>query len=84
MIVKDRHVPNSFAQGSGSEPQFLREQELANRWRVDVGTLQRWRYNNIGPDYIKFPGRVIYAMDKIVAYEQLHLKKMGIGSGSDL
>lgn len=84
MILKDQRESNSVVQVKGNEPQFLREQELANRWRVDVGTLQRWRYNNIGPDFIKFPGRVIYAMDKIVAYEQLHLKKMGIGSGSDL
>lgn len=83
MIAKDPKESNFLVKSSG-EPQFLREQELANRWRVDVGTLQRWRYNNIGPDFIKFPGRVIYAMDKIVAYEQLHLKKMGFSSEPDL
>lgn len=84
MTVKNQQNLEFLSQDAGHDIQFLREQELANRWRVDVGTLQRWRYNNIGPDFIKFPGRVIYAMDKVVAYEQLHLKKMGIGSESDL
>jgi hypothetical protein len=58
-------------------PKFLREGELADRWRVDVKTLQRWRYQSKGPDYVKFAGRVVYPVDVIEAYEAQHLVQMG-------
>lgn len=56
---------------------FLREGELAERWRVSVKTLQRWRYLSKGPDYVKLCGRVVYAADVIEAYETQNLVEMG-------
>lgn len=61
----------------------LREGELAGRWRVNVKTVQRWRYQSKGPDYVKFAGRVVYPIDVIEAYEAQHLVLMGGRSDED-
>lgn len=60
---------------TSQKPRYLRERELANRWLISVNTLQRWRYSGIGPDYVKFAGRVIYPVDAVELYEKLHLQK---------
>lgn len=62
---------------------FLREGELAGRWRVNVKTLQRWRYQSKGPNYVKFAGRVVYPIDVIEAFEAQHLVQMGGWSDED-
>jgi hypothetical protein len=62
---------------------FLREGELAERWRVDVKTLQRWRYLSKGPHYVKLCGCVVYPVDVIEAFECQHLVPMGGWSDDD-
>ena len=39
------------------EPIFLRQQELATRWRVSARTLEGWRLKGIGPRYVKIGSR---------------------------
>ena len=48
---------------------FLRERELAVRWRMSVRTLQRWRMSKSGPNWMKIGSRVVYSIDEIRAYE---------------
>lgn len=48
---------------------FLRERELAARWRMSVRTLQRWRMSKCGPNWLKIGSRVVYSMDEIRAFE---------------
>jgi hypothetical protein len=62
---------------------FQREGELAGRWRVNVKTLQRWRYQSKGPNYVKFAGRVVYPIDVIEAFEAQQLVQMGGWSDED-
>ena len=47
----------------------LTQRELADRWRMSERTLERWRYQQIGPRYLKIVGHVIYAIDDVEAYE---------------
>ncbi|RYH00375.1 MAG: DNA-binding protein [Alphaproteobacteria bacterium] len=56
-----------------SEAQFLLEGELANRWRIHPATLQRWRYQGLGPKFLKVGGRVLYPVADIGIYEAQHL-----------
>ncbi len=49
--------------------EFLREAELAQRWRVSGRTLQRWRRSGSGPPWLKFGGRIVYSIGDIVAAE---------------
>lgn len=53
---------------------LLTPKELAARWKVQVGTLRKWRYLDTGPTYIKMgDGRnsqIRYRVDDIVKYEK--------------
>ncbi|MBU9575131.1 helix-turn-helix transcriptional regulator [Burkholderia multivorans] len=43
--------------------------QLAARWGLSHKTLERWRVNGIGPKFIRLPGKVIYRLCDIEAYE---------------
>lgn len=58
-----------------TEPAFT-ETELALRWNISPKTLQRWRYEGVGPPYIKLSKAVRYPVDDIVAYEQANRQGM--------
>lgn len=51
----------------------IRPQQLAERWRVNVTTLDRWRSEGKGPPYLKLQGRVLYRLADIEGYEASHL-----------
>lgn len=48
----------------------MNQRQLANRWCVSEATLERWRSEGIGPQYLKLGGRVMYREKDIEAYEQ--------------
>ena len=49
---------------------LLTKQELAERWRMSIRTLQGWRYRKTGPKFIKIRGQAVrYPMDDVLAYE---------------
>ena len=47
----------------------LNQIDLARRWRISPRTLERWRWLNQGPCYLKLGGRVAYRLEDIEAYE---------------
>lgn len=49
--------------------QFLTESEVAERTRISLGTLRRWRTENKGPRYLKFGSLVRYSEDDLTAWE---------------
>ena len=49
---------------------YLTPQQLAKRWQFSHKTLEKWRYQGIGPRYTKVGRRLLYAMPDIVAFEQ--------------
>ncbi|WP_426325722.1 helix-turn-helix domain-containing protein [Microbacterium sp. E-13] len=46
---------------------LLTPQEVAEIFRVEVGTLAKWRWQKIGPDYIKIGRMVRYRREVIEA-----------------
>jgi hypothetical protein len=52
----------------------LIQADLAERWRMSPRTLERWRWQRIGPPYLKVGGRVVYRLEDIVAYEAANLR----------
>ena len=44
--------------------------EVAERLRVSMDTLNRWRGNGKGPVYVKAGGRVLYREADLKAYEE--------------
>jgi len=61
----------------------LHQRQLAARWGVSEGTLERWRCEGIGPKFLKLklPGRVLYRQIDIEAYEESCLSTSTKSSG---
>jgi hypothetical protein len=51
------------------ENNFLTTEELSKRWGYSVNTLNQWRSDGKGPEYIKFKG-VKYRLEAVEAYEK--------------
>jgi hypothetical protein len=53
----------------------LNQHQLAERWDLCEGTLERWRSEGIGPVFLKLQGRVLYRIEDIESYETECLRK---------
>lgn len=60
---------------AGGPMQHLNQIDLATRWRMSARTLERWRWQRIGPPFIKAGGRVLYRLGDILRYEEAHLRQ---------
>ena len=49
----------------------LNEIELAARWGMSPKTLQRWRTQNVGPEYLKLGKKIMYPLADVEDYEKL-------------
>jgi len=47
----------------------LNQIDLARRWRVSPRTLERWRWQKLGPAYLKVGNHVVYRIEDVEAYE---------------
>ena len=48
---------------------MLSENELAARWGLSPKTLQRWRSEGRGPNYLKLSKRVTYPLEEVDDFE---------------
>ncbi len=61
----------------------LNQVELSRRWSLSPRTLERWRWLNQGPRYIKVGGRVIYRLEDIEAYESENIFEASSDNSGD-
>jgi hypothetical protein len=47
----------------------LNQIDLARRWRISPRTLERWRWLQQGPAYLKIGNHVVYRIEDVEAYE---------------
>ncbi len=52
----------------------INEVELSERVCLSVRTLQRWRWQGLGPRYLKLGGRVVYRLADVEAWEEAQLR----------
>ena len=52
----------------------LNQIELSRRWTISPRTLERWRWLNEGPAYLKIGGRVAYRLEDVEAYEAAQMR----------
>jgi len=52
------------------EVTHLNQFELAKRWRMSQRTLERWRWQGIGPVYLKLGMRIVYRVSDVEAFER--------------
>ena len=53
----------------------LNQRQLAERWDLSEGTLERWRCEGIGPVFLKLQGQVRYRIEDVKAFEAERLRK---------
>ena len=58
----------------------LNSVELSRRWNLSPRTLERWRWQGVGPQYLKIRGRVVYRLDDIQAFEAEQVRTGGAAS----
>jgi hypothetical protein len=51
--------------------------DLSRRWNISPRTLERWRWLNQGPGYLKIGGGAVYRLEDIEASEKAQAKKAG-------
>jgi Helix-turn-helix domain len=49
---------------------YLNQIQLARRWSLSPRTLERWRWLQEGPKYVKVGGRILYRLEDIEAFEK--------------
>lgn len=49
---------------------FVTDKELAERWILTVGTLDRWRRKGKGPQYFKTESGIFYKIEDIESFEE--------------
>ncbi len=49
----------------------LLTEDLARRWRLSPRTLERWRYQGIGPRFRRIEARVVYKLEEVERFEGL-------------
>jgi hypothetical protein len=47
----------------------LNQIDLSRRWSLSPRTLERWRWLQHGPPYLKVGGRVVYRVEDVEAFE---------------
>jgi|TARA_R100001510_G_C7613554_1_gene176364 predicted site-specific integrase-resolvase len=57
---------------SDSKQEFLTSQELAERWRVHLDSIYRWRREGKPPSFYTINGKILY---KLAEIEDLELAK---------
>lgn len=55
----------------------LNQIELAQRWRISPRTLERWRWLDQGPHYLKIGGRIVYRLEDVEAFESEKRREVG-------
>lgn len=57
--------------------------DLSRRWNLSPRTLERWRWLNQGPPYLKIGGRVVYRLEDIKAFESAQVRAFDASSAAD-
>lgn len=53
---------------------LINQRTLSDRWAVSERTLERWRWRGCGPRYIKLGNKVMYKIEDVEDYENVHSK----------
>ncbi|MEO6609163.1 MAG: DNA-binding protein [Aestuariivirga sp.] len=51
----------------------LNQLDLSRRWAISPRTLERWRWQSFGPDFVKVGGRVLYRLIDVERFEAENL-----------
>jgi predicted site-specific integrase-resolvase len=55
---------------------YLKTTMLAERWGINIKTLERWRWQGTGPKFLKIGGKVLYREEDVDAYEESRVREI--------
>jgi hypothetical protein len=60
--------------------EYVTPQQVADRYagNITVRTLANWRSTGQGPDYVKIGGKVMYALDALIHWEQSRKRSLTV------
>ena len=61
----------------------LNQIELSRRWGISPRTLERWRWRQEGPGYLKIGGHIAYRVEDIEAFEVATLRRPAVQATSN-
>lgn len=56
-------------------PKMLSSRDLAERWNLSVRTVDRWRYVDFGPPFLKIGKTIRYRLEDIIEFEQAAMRE---------
>ena len=60
----------------------ISQNELAQRWQISEVTLERWRSQRKGPQFLRLGGQVRYRLVDVESYEREWLEVFGNGQSN--
>ena len=69
------HPSLADRRGTAADVRHLDQHALAARWGMSVRTLERWRFLNQGPAFLKLIGRVVYRLEDVEAFEATQMRR---------
>jgi hypothetical protein len=65
----------ALAQTNTDRPiRHLNQIDLSRRWSISPRTLERWRWLQAGPQYLKIGGRGVYRLEDVESFEAAQTK----------
>ncbi len=52
-----------------NQVRHLTQRELAQRWSKSEATIERYRCDGVGPQYLKIGGKILYRLEDILQFE---------------
>ena len=49
---------------------YLTTKELSQRWKINPNTIEHWRTNGFGPEFIRIGRKILYSLESILEFEQ--------------
>lgn len=56
---------------------YISQNELAQRWQISEATLERWRSQRQGPQFLRLGGQVRYRLVDVESYECERMEVFG-------
>lgn len=63
-----------------SEPKWLSNEDLGERYNVPLATIRRWRYAGTGPRGVVFGRRVRYSIEEVERWEREQADKQAVSA----
>jgi predicted DNA-binding transcriptional regulator AlpA len=60
----------------------ISQNELAQRWQISEATLERWRSQRKGPQFLRLGGQVRYRLVDVESYECERMEVFGTGQNN--